>query len=57
MQEEVKTTQVTGSEEISGCEDHPAEAGDSTKPEEKPTVDCRDRCMHCGNHCVYLNTK
>ena len=55
MQEEVKTTQVTGSEDISGCEEEPAEAAGSTKPEEKPTVDCRDRCMHCGNHCVHLN--
>jgi hypothetical protein len=56
MQGEIKTTQETGGKAISGCEEDPAEAADSTKPEERPTVDCSDHCMHCGTHCIHLGT-
>ena len=23
--------------------------------DDKNSKDCRDHCMHCGNHCIYLN--
>lgn len=32
-----------------------AQSTAADRPEEKKTKDCRDNCMHCGNHCIYLN--
>lgn len=26
-----------------------------SEPEDLDSKDCRDHCMHCGNHCIYLN--
>jgi len=26
-----------------------------SEPEDKDSEDCRDHCMHCGYHCIYLN--
>ena len=57
MQEEIRTPQETGDKAVSGCEEDPAQAADPTKPEKKPTLNCRDHCMHCGKHCIYLNIK
>ena len=57
MKEEVKTTRETLGKAISDFEEEPAEATGFTKLDGKQTVDCRDRCMHCGTHCIYLNTK
>lgn len=32
-----------------------AQSTAADRPEEKKTKDCRDHCMHCGYHCIYLN--
>ena len=32
-----------------------AQEPNKSEPAAKDTKDCRDNCMHCGNHCIYLN--
>jgi len=31
-----------------------AQESKKSEPEDKVTKDCRDHCMHCGSHCIYL---
>ncbi len=32
-----------------------AQSGEERAPQPREESDCRNHCMHCGLHCIYLN--
>ena len=47
-------TKSLDSAEKKASKDFVAQEPKQNESEDKNSKDCRDHCMHCGNHCIYL---
>jgi len=56
MQDDARVVERDFDQEPSGVCDDSVRVAEPVIPSEKQAVTCRDRCMHCGSHCIYLNS-